>query len=135
MRFKLRTAMVGVAIVTILLCRFEMSRREEDYRARAFQYAHAMATDEDRYCSLYGAAYPFCVLGDSKSSNCDFSASLEEEFAACLRWRLATEPPTLLVCDDVAANTRERYHHRMYHKWMRAAARPWRSVDPDEPPK
>ncbi len=132
MRFKLRTMMVGLAIVTLPLCQFEMSRREQDFRAKAFWHAHAMATDEDRYCSLYGAAYPFCRLGDSSSTNCDFSRSFEEEFAACLRWRLATEPPSLLVCEDAVADAREQYHHRMYHKWMRAAARPLRSVDPDE---
>ena len=91
-----------------------------------------METDESRWIPCLGPVEPDCRLGES-TSNCDFSTSIDDEFAKCIRWRSARERPNILVNSDAAADAREYYHHRMYHKWMRAAARPWLTVGPDEP--
>jgi hypothetical protein len=134
-RFKLRLAMVGLAIVAIATWAVEMKRREEVYRLRAVAHANHMVTDENRLCLVEGNGHQFCRLGDPPSQASEFSLSLSEEFAECLRWRSKKPLPTPLTGAGPAAIAREQYHHRMYHKWLRAASRPWLYVEPDDPPR
>ncbi len=78
--------------------------------------------------------FEWCRLNNS-SANCDFSLSLDEEFTACLRWQRGSTPSIYLKPLDPDKPVRLQYHHRMYHKWKRAAARPWWSVEPDQTPE
>jgi hypothetical protein len=133
-RFKLRTGMVGLAIVATVVWGVETSRRSSAYHRRARQHWNAMESDEGRELVCMGPFYEFCRLNNSVA-NCDFSVSLHEEFAGCIRWQSASMAPGYLKPLDPDKPAREEYHHRMYHKWMRAAARPWLSVVPDEAPK
>jgi hypothetical protein len=134
MRFKLRTGMVGLALVTIVLWQVELARRAKAYQHRARQHWNAMESDEGRELVCMGPDFEFCRMNNS-IANCDLSLSLDEEFAACIRWQKEATSPGYLKPLDPDKPARQRYHHRMYHKWMRAAARPSRSVEPDEPPE
>ncbi len=132
MRFTLRTGMIGLAILTIVLSQVEMTRRSNAYLRRARQHWNAMETDEGRELACMGPFYESCRLNNS-IANCDLSLSLDQEYAACDRWQRESTSQGYLKPLDPDKPARQQYHHRMYHKWMRAAARPCRSVDLDEP--
>jgi hypothetical protein len=124
--------MVGLAIVATVLWAVESTRRSNAYVRLARQHWNAMESDEGRELACNGPCFEFCRLNNS-IANCDFSLSLDEEYAACDRWQRESSSPGYLKPLDPDKPARQQYHHRVYHKWMRAAARPFRSVEPDEP--
>jgi hypothetical protein len=129
MRFTMRTMMAGLALVVFVLWGVELRRRSNAYAVTAWRHAYDMEADEGAYCSLYAPSGAHCLLGDPDAKY-NHTLTPDAEFAACLHWQMAAKGGSLLVRRD-DEDTRERYHHRMYHKWKRAAARPWQSVEPD----
>ena len=131
MRFTIRTMMAGMALVVFVLWGIELRRRSIAYGVTAWRHAYDMETDEGVYCSLYAPSGIRCLLGEPDAKY-HHTLTFDAEFAACLRWRRAAQAGRLLARRD-DEDAREQYHHRMYHKWKRAAARPWQSVEPDPP--
>ena len=111
-RMTTRQWMIAVAVVGIVLAGVERMFRQSDlYRQRAYHHAIMEATDGGRYCSLF-------IFFDDEV--CPF--------------KLPAGTPAGtdgLLGHDARADARQLYHHRMYHKWLRAASRPWLPIEPD----
>ncbi len=108
-RLSIKRAMACTALFALLFWYAQMTWRSQVYRQRAYAHAWSEATDGGRYCSFYvDFDDQWCLF--SRLKGCDG-----------------------LLSQDVEASARQAYHHRMYHKWLQAASRPWFPVAADPP--
>jgi hypothetical protein len=109
--FTVRWLMVAVAIAGVLLGIERFRRLSNEYESRAHWHAYHEASNCEEYSSC---------LYSTNDSNCWIDLSIEELKA---RDGVLFKPPDRLAI----------YHHRMQHKWRRAARYPWLPVEPDPP--
>jgi hypothetical protein len=108
LRMTTRVWMIAVAVVGIMLAGVEgLLRQSHVYRERAYDHALMETTDGGRYWSLYAG-----ISWDDE--DCIFKRPAESDGL-------------------LSPTARQLYHHRMYHKWLRAASRPWLLIEPDPP--
>jgi hypothetical protein len=111
--FRVRYTVMQLVVVVmasgVMTWSVQMKRLSHSYRQLAYRHAYMEATDGGRYCSLY----------------------VELDDAACpFKWPAGFDG---VFSQDAEADARQQFHHRMYHKWLRAASRPWLPVAPDPP--